>query len=261
MTHLEETSSGLQHIVTATADVYAQGAHIVRWQPDGHRPVLFLSSRSFFEAGKPIRGGIPIVFPWFGARPEGAHGYARTSVWQAEEAIGEAVTWKLERNPFALTLEGMFGDTLSVYLTIRNKDSRPQTVEMALHSYFAVGDAERIAISGLDGTEYLDKMDNFSRKMQAGDVVISGPTDRVYLNTAAPCVIRDPVWNRHIVVEKEGSSSTVVWNPFARLADMAEDEWRGMVCVETANVGNNSVTIAPGATHAICARISVHHGA
>src|ERR1700734_1263743 len=51
-----------------TAEIYLHGAHLAAWQPAGHAPALFLSERSSFTAGKPIRGGVPIIFPWFGAR-------------------------------------------------------------------------------------------------------------------------------------------------------------------------------------------------
>src|SRR5580693_3822718 len=74
----------------AEAEIYLQGAHIAHWTPRGHKPVLFMSSRSFLEPGKPIRGGVPIIFPWFGPRSDGKpgpmHGFARTVPWSVESA-------------------------------------------------------------------------------------------------------------------------------------------------------------------------------
>ena len=68
-------------------EFFVQGAHVTRYQPkyESH-PILFLSQESQFEPGKPIRGGIPICFPWFSAHPSDpslpAHGWARISSWE-----------------------------------------------------------------------------------------------------------------------------------------------------------------------------------
>ena len=50
----------------AEAEIYLHGAHITAWTPKGQAPVLWVSRESAFEAAKPIRGGVPICFPWFG---------------------------------------------------------------------------------------------------------------------------------------------------------------------------------------------------
>ena len=64
----------------ATATVYLQGAHVTAWQPKGQQPAIFVSRKSDFLPGKPIRGGVPIAFPWFAARHDGktgpSHGFA-----------------------------------------------------------------------------------------------------------------------------------------------------------------------------------------
>jgi glucose-6-phosphate 1-epimerase len=75
------------------------------------------------------------------------------------------------------------------------------------------------------------------------------------LNTTATCEVTDPVWNRRIVVEKTGSASTVVWNPWTGMADLGPDEWQGMICVETANVGEDAIALPAGATHRMTATI------
>ncbi len=70
----------------AEAEIYLHGAHVTHYQPRGGRPVLFMSAHSWFEPGKSVRGGVPIVFPWFGARagdPAAApHGFARLVQWR-----------------------------------------------------------------------------------------------------------------------------------------------------------------------------------
>jgi D-hexose-6-phosphate mutarotase len=62
-------------------------------------------------------------------------------------------------------------------------------------------------------------------------------------------------------VEKTGSDSTVVWNPWiektAGMSDMAADSWQEMICVETANAADNAIELRPGSTHKLSARIRV----
>src|SRR5438093_4853817 len=71
----------------STAEIYLHGAHVTDFQKKGEAPLLFTSQFSRFKADQPIRGGIPIVFPWFGAREgEPSHGFARISEWELHEA-------------------------------------------------------------------------------------------------------------------------------------------------------------------------------
>ena len=146
-------------------------------------------------------------------------------------------------------------------LEVENRDIGPFRFEEALHTYFAVRDVERVSVDGLQTTDYLDKVAAFARKPQ-GDAPIrfAGETDRVYLDTDAPCVIHDS-GSRRIVITKSGSNTTVVWNPWVEKAravpDLGDDEWREMVCVETANVGDAAIQLAPGATHTMTAEISI----
>ena len=67
---------------------------------------------------------------------------------------------------------------------------------------------------------------------------------------------------RTITITRTGSNSTIIWNPWEdkaqRMADFANDEWVDMVCIETANALDNTVTVEPGETHTISAEISVN---
>src|ERR1700746_953087 len=71
-----------------SGELYLQGAHLTAWQPSGERPVLFTSPNSAFVPGRAIRGGIPIIFPWFGANRHAPtapqHGFARTTTWRLD---------------------------------------------------------------------------------------------------------------------------------------------------------------------------------
>jgi len=69
----------------AEAHLYLHGAHLTHFQPQGERPVLWMSEHSAFSPGRPIRGGVPICFPWFGGSgPAGSpnHGVARLRTWE-----------------------------------------------------------------------------------------------------------------------------------------------------------------------------------
>jgi len=260
--------------------VYLNGAHLARWHPTGQNDVLFMSAASNFAAGKAIRGGVPIIFPWFGARegyPQSpAHGFARTMPWNVIncdkrpdgacaltlELVSSNLTRETWPYDFALRFTIAAEKTLTMTLTVTNTGAVPFRFEEALHTYLAIGDIRNASITGLAGVTYIDKVDGFKRKQQGPEpIVITGETDRVYLATQAECTVNDPVWGRKIVVAKENSDATVVWNPWIAKAkamgDFGDDEWPGMVCVETCNVADHAVTLEPGKTHAMTARIEV----
>jgi glucose-6-phosphate 1-epimerase len=258
----------------AGARVALQGAHLLAWRPAGAAPVIWVSQAAVFAPGQPVRGGVPVCWPWFGAR-EGlpAHGFVRTRLWQVRaasmDAAGQVVlrlglqddanTRALWNHAFDLELVVTVGTTLTMALISRNTGEQPFTLTDALHTYFCVTDIHQTAVQGLDGCDYLDKVQNFALARQAGAVEFTGETDRIYVNTTADCVIEDRLQKRAIRVGKSGSSSTVVWNPWREktFADMAAGEYQHMLCVETCNAGPDQVTLAPGQTHALSARFVV----
>jgi glucose-6-phosphate 1-epimerase len=268
---IEDAPGGLVRAVISTpaaeAVVYLHGAHLTHWTPRGQRPVLFVSSQSLFEPGKAIRGGVPVIFPWFGPRSDGQpgpmHGFARITEWQIEDAKlrndgNVEITFGLAQLRFRVTV----GRELEMELEVRNLTEQPLRYEEALHTYFAIGDIQQASVSGLEGASYIDNTDGFKRKEQGHEAMrFAKETDQVYPNTTATCVIHDPVWNRQIIVEKSNSDTTVVWNPWIEkaksLSDMADDDWKEMLCVETANAGENAVHLAPGASHTMKALIRV----
>jgi glucose-6-phosphate 1-epimerase len=262
----------------ATATVYLQGAHLAAWQPAGYQSVIFTSRKTDLKPGKAIRGGVPIAFPWFATRHDGktgpSHGFARIQDWTLAFAAlaGDDLhlTFTLGPNDlsrslgydhFRLAYQLTIGRTLTMQLTVANDAVTPLVFEEALHTYYAVRDIHEIAIAGLDGVSYLDKVENFEKKVQHGDIKVTGPTDRVYLDTAATCTLNDHAGKRRIVVSKTGSTTTVVWNPWeggaAKLADMDPTEWHEFVAIETVNAAVDAIALAPGATHTMQARVSV----
>jgi glucose-6-phosphate 1-epimerase len=263
----------------AAASVAVQGGHVITFQPHGQQPVLWVSSLSAFALGKTIRGGIPVCWPWFGSHPTDPskpfHGFVRAAIWQVRGAsVGPADATEIRLGlteseaslaiwPHAFDLEIVVtvGAQLHIELIARNPGDQPFVSGGALHSYYTVGDVRRIAIGGLDGCDYLDKVEGFKRKTQHGPITIEGETDRVYLDTAAACVIADPALDRRIGIAKAGSRTTVVWNPWAekarQLADFGDEEYLSMVCVETANADTDVALVAPGGEHRLSAVIGL----
>jgi glucose-6-phosphate 1-epimerase len=268
----------------ADAEVYLQGGHLTRWQPHGAAPVLFLSTRAAYATGKAIRGGVPLIFPWFGPhatdRQAPMHGFARAHPWRlvtsgpgADGAVvldlaleDDEATRRLWPTAFTLRYRVTVGEALHLALEVANTSAAPFTFEAALHTYLAVGDVEAVAVTGLEHTTYIDKVDAFTRKRHGAEPLrLTGETDRVFLGTRARCVVDDRALGRRLVVDKAGSATTVVWNPWAtrarEIADLEPDDWRRMICVETANAADDAVTLAAGARHVMSATIRVESGA
>jgi glucose-6-phosphate 1-epimerase len=165
---------------------------------------------------------------------------------------------------FQLSFHVSVGAELGMELRVANDGKEAFTFEEALHTYFSVADVRQVWLSGLEGTTYIDKTDEFKRKQQGNDPIrLTKETDQVHVNTKATCVIHDPVWQRRIVIEKTGSDSTVVWNPWMEktsgMADMDPESWKQMICVETANAADNAITCAPGESHKLEVILRVDH--
>lgn len=249
-------------------EIYLQGAHVTKFQRKGDAPLLFLSEKSRFEKSHPIRGGVPIIFPWFGARDgKPMHGFARNQSWQLNEIshVAEGVTLKLslpdspeaaEFPKFTAEYFVTVGKTLLLELKITNQSNENFSFDNCLHTYFVVGEIGAASVVGLHGAEFLDKVENFARKKEAAEEIrFAGETDRVYLNTESAVEILDSKLKRKIIVAKEGSASTVVWNPWIAkakaMADFGDNEYVKMVCVESGNVSENKIVLPPGKTSSL----------
>ncbi|MEQ1662056.1 MAG: dihydroxy-acid dehydratase [Thiobacillus sp.] len=266
------------------ATICLQGAHLVSYRPKSQQePVVWVSDAAKFAAGKSIRGGAPVCWPWFGPHASEAafpaHGFARTVDWQVTGArkrndAKTEITLQLAENeqtraqwphPTRLTLTVVVSDKLEMQLATTNTGTTPIQIGEALHTYFHISDIATVKVGGLEGTTFHDKVDNFASKKQSGKIGFDGEVDRVYVNTPADCVIEDAGLNRRIRVAKTGALSTIVWTPWTEKADKMGDMgrgttgagWRNMVCVESANAMDNVVTVAPGATHTLAVIYSV----
>jgi len=258
----------------AHALISLQGAHLLSWVPRGEDEVVWVSEDAGFAEGKSVRGGVPICWPWFGAHKSSAsfpaHGFARTILWDVVStkllASGEtSIVFKLNTKRLDDSIQQMWpvlttveytltiGEFLRLELTTCNNSGQDIIIGEALHTYFNVGDVSATQITGLDGKNYLDKPDDFKRKKQVGDIHVDGEVDRVYLQTMDDVIIKNN--KRKIRISKQGSQSTVVWNPGEQVADkmgdLGKDGYLQMLCVESANAADDVVTIAAGESHSL----------
>lgn len=249
---------------SASGSIHPQGAHVLAWVPAGYDDVLWLSPDAIFEPGTPIRGGVPICFPWFSTGPDGdqtpMHGPARLIEWERVDGDDDGTTsvWQLnsadipgEERAYTATYTVTFSNTLKLELTVTNHGNEPITFEEALHTYVRVGDVRQVSVEGLDGAEFADKVDG-GRRADAGTLTFTGRTDRIY-DTSATVVVNDPVFHRKITVERENSNSAIVWTPWeetaASMEDFTTEEWSNVLCIEGGNVQANAVNLAAGESH------------
>lgn len=272
---------------------HSAGGQITRWDSASFGPLLFVSKESAYGVGSPIRGGIPLCFPWFGAlrdedeggvvllgrsRAAGSHGFARNVNWrQTASSVGEDGAWLVRYElsdedlpdapsdpslqPFLATLEAVFSDVLlDLTFTVKNTGSDPFWYEEALHTYFAVADSTSTELFGLEGVTYVDKAAGGTSGVQDGPVTFGAEVDRVFQSPAA-LELRDVGNGRSIRIVKERSGATIVWNPGPELARtmsyLGDEEYRDFVCVEAANAAESAVTLQPGEEHTMRVRYEV----
>lgn len=265
-----EPMLALPHRATDRLTTLTQGAQVLDWRSGSDQPVIWVSGLSSFEAGVAIRGGIPLCLPWFGGGPSGdltpKHGTARISDW---EEIGEH-QYRLAGEPtdqfphawqadFSATADAA---TLTLRLTLTNPTEQAYAIEELAHTYLAVSDIRQVQVTGLEGVQYADKVPGaaVAEVVQSGPITFTGETDRIYAS-GGPITLHDPGWDRRLTIETVGAGNTVVWNPWidkaAAMADFGDDEWTGMVCLESGNVAGGALQLDPGASHTLEVRISL----
>ncbi len=258
------------HNKDADAVVSLYGGQVLSFQPKHvEQDVLFVSDKAFYQSDKAIKGGIPICWPWFGDDPEelgrSAHGFVRNRLWSVRKTMVTAEgktqlvlvlvdtpdTQAIWPYAFSLTLTITVGKTLRLELLTHNKSDKVFTITQALHSYFAVGDIHQTHILGLEDKEYIDKTTDSSQVIkQQREVVIDEEVDRIYMNTSSDTTLVDEGLQRNIKVSSQGSSSTVVWNPWikktAQMADLKNDDYLHFLCIETSNAASDVVEVQAG---------------
>jgi len=253
------------------ARICLYGAHITSFIPKNRTDLLWMSSKSDFKVGNPIRGGIPVCFPWFGPHKTEAekpqHGFARLMKWSLTEtkamSNGETLIrlqlcssedtkcyWPHE---FIAHMVITVGKTLNATLKVTNTSSGLFEYTCALHTYYKISDIEAITIDGLGGTNYYKHGEPGDFKQEASLLTINQAITSHYHDTQAECIISDGNTGRKIRVGKTGSMITTVWNPgkevCAKISDMPDDGYKTFVCVEAVNSFNDAINLKPGESH------------
>ena len=244
----------------AKASIALHGAHVLEYTPTSQRPVIFTSESAIYEEGTAIRGGIPVCWPWFSAHPTDkslpSHGYARKAFWKLfrtfDNKEGTTLIFTFSENELHAELTIKVGESLDLELKTTNTGSESVVIGGALHTYLNISDIENISISGLDQASYIDSLTDTSETQNA-DITIDEEVDRVYTDTDHTVSLYDKAWNRSLIVEKTGSLSTVIWNPWidkaAELKDLGDDEYKKFVCIEATNALEDVYRVAPGSSH------------
>ncbi len=267
----------------STATVFLQGAQISHFEHHGQKPVLFLSEANTYEEGKPLRGGIPLCWPWFGNLDKNpgiiqtqisqtdapAHGFLRNLAWQLKTIQAEqtetqlVLTANIDANsntlwPFAteLQLQITVGETLTVTLSVKNCDTRDFHYSLAMHTYFQVSDIHQVSVDGLDEEKYFDALDQWQLKTQAGSLQVSEEVDRVYEHVSSQATgelkLNDKGISRNLFILTKNLPSLVTWNPWLdkskTLSQFYDNDFNQMLCLESAAVKDNCVTLATGET-------------
>jgi len=253
---------------SASAKIALQGGHIFHFERKDKGAVLYLSDTSAFKKGKAIRGGIPICWPWFGANKEDSslpnHGFARTSIWQHDstEQINNGltkVTLSLENtaktlalwpHKFKLTLDIYVGEVLRLELKSQNLDTKAFKLTSALHTYLAIDNIYETQVEGLEEKRYFDKTQN-TFVLQEDTIDFTKEVDRIYQNVENDVIVKDTKLLHTILTQ--GTNTIVVWNPANVLASSMEDlsNHIKMLCVESANVLADTVTLDVGESHTL----------
>ncbi|MDY6804310.1 MAG: D-hexose-6-phosphate mutarotase [Cyanobacteriota bacterium] len=276
------------HSPKAKASISVYGGQVLSFQPANEpEDLMFLSENAYYQEGKAIKGGVPVCWPWFGPDPEGlgrpSHGFVRNRLWNvlATETTAEgevkvklglaetAETREIWPQAFEVAMEISVGDSLTVELITRNTGVREAlrmqhrafSITQALHTYFNVGDIDRVKVLGLEEIEYVDKTDNGAKKTQKGAVTISSEVDRIYTNVPNELVIEDAALGRRILISSTGSKTAVVWNPWveisAKMADLEDEDYKRLVCVETANAAEDVVEVPASSEYRLVANYRI----
>lgn len=260
----------------ADAALSLHGGQLLSYVPKGFDDLLWLSPCSQ-RAPAAIRGGVPVCWPYFARQGQTAdvpqHGFARNTAWTLLEAgIGPEGETILELSlpehagtPLRLSQTLRIGHGLTQSLTTRSTGSAPVVYTQALHTYFRVGDAQRVQVSGLENLTYADKYDGREHAQSGAwdlhDPRDPGRSDRIYHRAGGRYALHDPVLRRRIDLTTSGSHSLVVWNPgeqgIGAISDAPVDGWRHFVCLEAANAGEEVIELAPGESHTLQQTIDV----
>mmetsp|Transcript_119 Transcript_119/g.278 ORF Transcript_119/g.278 Transcript_119/m.278 type:complete len:291 (+) Transcript_119:111-983(+) len=254
----------VRHSSGASAVFVLWGGTLVSFKSKDGVERLLLSKKAVLDGSKAVRGGVPPVFPQFGAGPLPNHGFGRTSKWQVkgspvEVENGERVrvefclesteeTRKLWNHEFNLVQTIEFsGMELYTSMQISNTGNKGFEFQALLHSYHMIGDISALEVYGLKDLEYLDQLEDRKEKVELNNIVVfDKEVDRIYHNGSS-VVLKDKSRNLKTDIEvrfRKGDQAfdcdVVVWNPWIdkskRMGDIDDEEYHHFVCIEPGSV-------------------------
>lgn len=249
----------------AQATLLLQGGHLVSWVPAGADEQLYLSPEAVAGEGMAVRGGVPVIFPQFERMgPDTAlprHGLARTRAWQLDAArVGAShaqATLALSDDegsralwPHGFRLEltvCIEANRLDMELHAQNTGDTTWAFSAALHTYLAVSDLSQVRLQGLAGHRFVDRVNGGETVEDHPEKRFHGEIDRIYAQVHEHLLLRDGP--RRLRIDQQDLPDVVLWNPgpdkAQALADLPNDGWQRMLCVEAARV-LQPLTLAPG---------------
>jgi D-hexose-6-phosphate mutarotase len=260
----------LVNTIFATAEIYLHGAHVTSFVPAGHGDLFWVSPLSPFRAGKAIRGGVPICFPWFGPHPERtdfpAHGFVRIKEWTLESSAllsdgkveivltteSDEQTRQFWAVDFKLEMRVTIGSELKLELITTNTDSKPFVYEECFHTYFSVTDVHRTLVKGLENTPFLDKLDKDKPAVLSSSLAPDRPVTYLFPKSTPDTQIDDMIGKITIISRQDGFKGTVVWTPGENAEVSFTDignSWKKFICLEAVNCGDYSVNLLVGNSH------------
>lgn len=259
----------------AEAAISLFGGHVISFKPQGEQDLIWTSEDAIFDAITPIRGGIPVCWPWFARIGTPSHGFARTTQWSLvehrENEHGAMVrialplsqeTLAIWPHQFEVFLDIEVAEQLTTTLRIKNTDDHAWTFSGALHSYFNIANILETQITGM-GDHYIDKLQADKICLGGTTLNITAGVDRVYTHPIQQICISDPSHQRTIYVENSGDNAAVIWNPWELthgMVDMKDEAYRNMVCVEStlyAESLETGHTLEPGESYLLSTKIGL----
>ncbi|MFB1051274.1 aldose epimerase [Paraliobacillus sp. JSM ZJ581] len=241
-----------------------QGGMVTELGVNGEE-LLYLNKETLFDEKKPIRGGIPVLFPSSGKLNDNAytwnerqyqmplHGFARDHSWNVvstnlEEEVGsitlslESTEEMLQLYPFDFKLlftYNIANDGLTITQSYQNNTNEPMPIYPGFHPYFQT-ENEWITINTKAPT-YLDLKDNqeneFSGSIKKQDLEPSVIFTNKQAGTVSIQVKEQLVMMaygsefKYTVFWTEKGENYVCMEPWMALPN-ALNEKKGLVCVD-----------------------------
>ena len=273
---------------SSSAEVSLMGGRVISFKTKGEE-LLWTPQAWSYADNKWCHGGIPICWPWFGRVGPVTnctiHGFAWHSRFavrkknitanRSELVLGlKSSDLQSKEWPYDFDLEYtiVLTDKLNLHIKTKNTGDKSFKFTGGFHPYFFIGDRDRTVVTGTDGLKFRDsRVSKVFNDVWKGDMKLLSSFDHVFAEVkAAPShTIVDPVLDRRITGTSSGVTRLVVWNPGVEGAaykkpgpgDLAIGDWRHLVCVEPAVIGNDvAIDLQPGATHVMSTEISLVKG-